>query len=86
MCAARNWAQGKVATIEERLPDGTVKRHDSPTSTDGDLSNGYQLGVCPSFSTKHPRIFLLVDLLEVYISVETIYYITPVGPGGKFDN
>ena len=86
LCAGQNWALGKVAAIEERLPHWKFKRHESPTSTDGDISNGYQVGVCTTFFIKHHPTIFVVHLSEVYISVETIYYITPVGPGGKLGN
>ena len=86
LCADQNWAAGRLATIEENLPDGSIKRHKSPSSTDGDISNGYGVGVCPTFFSKHPPARLVVDLREVYISVDKIYFYTPDGPKGKLDN
>ena len=86
LCTEKNWAQGRLATIETNLPDGSLKRHKAPSTTDGDVSNGYGVGICPPFFSKHPPARLVVDLREVYISVETIYYITPVGSGGMFEN
>ena len=86
LCADQNWAQGRLATIEENLPDGSLKRYKAPSTTDGDVSNGYHVGSCPSFYTKHPPASLVVDLRELYISVDTIYYITPSGPKRKLNN
>ena len=84
--ADQNWAQGRLATIEENLPDGSLKRRKSPSATDGDVSNGHHVGSCPSFFTEHPPARLVVDLGVLYISVDTIYYITPGGPKGKLNN
>ena len=86
LCTEKNWAQGRLATIKEKLPDGSIKRYKAPSATDGDVSNGYGVGICPTLFSKHPPARLVVDLREVYISVETIYYITPVGSGGTFEN